>query len=375
MLHLWKRLLARSAPRSITLRPQLEPLEERQVPSLAPVSSNNNTQTSLFALGLDKQVYEERFDVNSKQIGASMLTAPGQVQALTAITLHSSQPLLFVLGLDGQVYEQTFDLKGNPTSAYKLTAPGQVKAIQAVVDRSSSTPLLLAQGLDNQVWYQKFDLTGVTSSGYHLAAPGQVQSFIATGSTPFTSNVGAPVIFAIGMDSQVYEAQVSNLLNSVSPYFLVAPGQVRAIDYSGESNTFLAIGRDRQVIQLLFDTNGRSIGGYSVLVPGQVKDFTQTLAFTMTNTGGGFYAAEVFVLGLDGQVYEVKLDQSNHPTSGYLLTTPGQVKALRAWSLGSPGAMVFVIGLNKELYQQTFTAVGASTGGYHSTGTRRYSTD
>jgi hypothetical protein len=40
-----------------------------------------------------------------------------------------SHPELFVIGLDNQVYAQKFDTLGNPVATYFLTQPGTVKTI------------------------------------------------------------------------------------------------------------------------------------------------------------------------------------------------------------------------------------------------------
>src|SRR6516225_7993700 len=61
-----------------------------------------------------------------------------------------------------------------------------------------------------------------------------------------------------------------------------------------------------------------------------------------------------FVLGLDNQVYEQDFDSAGRPASGYVLTTPGQVKEI---GLGYDllGYMhLFAMGLDNQVYEQDF---------------------
>jgi uncharacterized delta-60 repeat protein len=73
---------------------------------------------------------------------------------------------------------------------------------------------------------------------------------------------------------------------------------------------------------------------------------------------------EAFVLGLDNQVYEQTFDAAGHSSSNYTLTKPGAVKALAAGHDAANHPLLFVIGLDNQVYAQKFDASGTSVSNY-----------
>jgi hypothetical protein len=73
---------------------------------------------------------------------------------------------------------------------------------------------------------------------------------------------------------------------------------------------------------------------------------------------------EVFVVGLDNQIYSQMLDSSGNPIGSYILTQPGQVLKEEVGHDASGRPVVFVLGLDNQVYEQTFDANGHSTSGY-----------
>jgi hypothetical protein len=72
----------------------------------------------------------------------------------------------------------------------------------------------------------------------------------------------------------------------------------------------------------------------------------------------------VFVIGLDNQVYAQKLDAHGNPAWGYFLVQPGAVKAISPGRDCKGNLELFVIGLNDRVYSQKFDSNGNPVGGY-----------
>jgi hypothetical protein len=116
------------------------------------------------------------------------------------------------------------------------------------------------------------------------------------------------------------------------------------------------IGLDNQVYAQKIDPNGSSATGYFLTTPGQVLSFAAgTTAFGLP---------ELFVLGLDNQVYAQTFDVNGNPTSGYVLTTPGKVLSFQVGSDGFGNPEVFALGLDGQVYAQKLNLSGGSASGY-----------
>src|SRR5262249_17408328 len=89
---------------------------------------------------------------------------------------------LFVIGLDSQVYTQKFDFNGTSTGIYTLSSPGQVKAMSVSAD--FPTYGLFVIGLDDQVYEQKMNVDGPASGGYFLTTAGGVHGWPGAPAAP-----------------------------------------------------------------------------------------------------------------------------------------------------------------------------------------------
>jgi ELWxxDGT repeat protein len=322
-------------------------------PFTGPAYTVTRPVEEVFVLGLDNQVYAEKFGSNSSPTGGYFLTRPGQVQALTVGHDASGQPEVFVLGLDNQVYAQTFDANGNSTSGYFLTAPGKVKSMAVGAD-AANHPELFVIGLDNQVYAQKLSANGSALGHYFLAGIGPVLS-IAVGAVAG----GAPELFILGLDNQVYAEMFDTGGNPVSHYFLAAPGRVKSFVVGRDANNhpeLFALGLDNQVYAARFDPAGHPAGGYFLVTPGQVK------ALAVGTDGSS--RPELFVQGLDSQVYGHKFGSSGLPLGSYFLTRSMPVQVLAVGSDDSGDPALFALGLDGQAYGQMFDASGNSASGY-----------
>lgn len=327
-------------------------------------SGSSGSQTKLFLMGLDEQVYTQTLDASGIPRDSSQLAAPGQVNAIQAVNPASGSPLLLVIGFDGQVYEQQFDAAGaplltarNPTGGYFLTKPAQVKAISATVT-SAGNPLIAAIGLDDQVYAQQLDGNGQPAAGYGPTRAGQVLSIVARGNS----------VFVLGLDHQVYETDLTAGAAEWSSYRLVAAGQVKEFGDSSAGGLFV-IKTDDLLNRQAFITGNNPPGQYvlpqlanarPVLFP--INSFSQPPGFTPGGAGG--LSAEVFAIGLDSQIYFQKFLPDGTSDGGYAAASPGAVISDLPWNLPGLPPLLFVVGLDSQIYEQAFDASGNASGGY-----------
>jgi hypothetical protein len=121
--------------------------------------------------------------------------------------------------------------------------------------------LLFAIGLDDQVYLSLSDAAVTQSTGYYLTTPGRVReiSVTYTQQNVLTGSPNSVAVFARGLDNQVY----TNLIpwsGSVSGYHLAARGAVTSIDVSyflaPDGTRFPALyatGLDREVYAAMFE--------------------------------------------------------------------------------------------------------------------------
>lgn len=316
------------------------------------------SQTALFFKGLDNQVYEQRFDANQTLIQATTLTAPGTVGAMQAVTLADGSQVLFVIGLDNQVYEQKFTPSGTSSGGYALTQPGNVKSITATTT-AGGIPLVFAIGMDDQVYVQSFDATGASKGPFAPTSSGKVLSMVASGSPGFAP--ATPFVFVLGLDNKVYQEHLTG--STWSSYQLTTGGRVQSISYSG-AGQFFAVGLDNQVYEQKFDANGNNAGGYILTTPGKVKAIAQGLYSGKT---------ELFAIGNDGQAYVQRFDAAGTSTGGYYLASPGTVKSITPSPLpGSPA--LYAVGADDRVYKLNIDNVtGNSVDAYAATNSGRIS--
>ena len=299
-----------------------------------------------FVIGLDNQVYGEKFDRSGNSLNGYFLTAPGQVKALAVGQDAAGDSVAFVIGLDNQLYVQRFDSNGNSLGGYQQAAPGQIKSVCVGRD-AASDPEVFAIGLDNQVWAEKFGATGNPAGGYFLTNPGQVKS-MAVGHAAG----GAPEVFVIGLDSQVWAEKLDATGNPAGGYFLTNPGQVQSLHVAsggGQPEVFVT-GLDNEVWAEKFDAAGNPLGGYFLTAAGQVK----SLSVGQDAAGN----PEVFVIGLDDQVWTATFDAGGNPLSGYGLTAAGRVKAMALAHDAAGNPEVFAIGLDNQVWADKLGLAG-----------------
>lgn len=310
------------------------------------VNSVNPVSLNLFLIGSDNQVYSEKFDTHLNLISGAALVQLGALgTTLSAVELPTGAPVAFLLGLDNQVYKATFNTAGNLISGFTLTQPGAVRSITATTD-SVGGPLLLATGVDNQIYFQRFDVSGNMTAGYALTSPGAVKDVSASG----------PILFAKGLDNQLYENRLSG--TTWVGYSLPAAGPVQGFDYNQQTGLLLAIGGDNQLYAQRIDGTTGASGGWFLTAPGGIKSVSQDLF-----SGG----ADVFVIGLDNQVYVQPIASNALPgLSSYFPTQPGTVKSIvSAGVAGTPG--LFAVGQDSQVYLLKFDfSTGEVAGGYTS---------
>jgi hypothetical protein len=71
-------------------------------------------------------LWNATFDANGNLTGRYRLTTTGQIKAFSVSRDSSNDPEIFAIGLDDQVYAQRFNALGISISAYSLTSRGQV---------------------------------------------------------------------------------------------------------------------------------------------------------------------------------------------------------------------------------------------------------
>jgi autotransporter-associated beta strand protein len=116
------------------------------------------------------------------------------------------------------------------------------------------------------------------------------------------------------------------------------------------------IGLDNQVYAQKLDSNGSSSSGYVLASPGQVKALVT--AHDPSNLPEGF------VLGMDNQVYALHVNASGNAVSGYFPVAPGQVKSFSVGYDATARPEVFAIGLDNQVYAAKMDANGNPSAGY-----------
>ena len=363
---------------------RLEALEDRWLPSVSVALYTNlvgQGAEELFVFGLDGQVYAQKLDAVGNSTGPYGLTQPGVVKAVSVVNVYSSaSPIfLFAIGLDDQVYEQKFDGAGNSLGPYALTQPGQIKTVAAF--NANGAPELFVVGLDDQVYIQQFGPSGNSSGPYTLSHAGQIKfmtlGFFALAPVGTQPPVN-PELFAIGLDDQVYTQKFNASGTSAGGYALTRPGQVRSVSVGNITTEtpappnsirwditpeMFAVGTDDQVYAMTFNSSGDPVSGYFLAAAGQVRAVGVGLYGTAGAVGAN-NPAVVFVQGLDDQVYELTFDGAGNPTGPYSLVSPGQVKTFTTSPVPRGVNGLFVVGLDDQLYEQRFDNDGVPSGNY-----------
>jgi hypothetical protein len=117
-----------------------------------------------------------------------------------------------------------------------------------------------------------------------------------------------------------------------------------------------AIGLNNEVYSLKIDANGNAVGGYTFTTTGEVKSIN-----TAVDASG---KPVVFAVGLDDQIYSQQFDANGNSLGGYALTTPGRVKSFGVGYTPDGNPELFVIGLDDQVYLQKFGSDDESLDGY-----------
>lgn len=206
-----------------------------------------NGNPLLFAIGTDKQLYEQRFDANGRPLSTNYIKpAYGDFQQTFVTHNQAGNPILYVSGADGQVYYLSLDAGGFPVGSnggtttvplHKLSY-GPVNQL-IVTHLADGTPEIFVRGTDNYIYGHQLNPDGTTGSvgNYFGGKIGPVKSLSVTNDAS-----GNPEIFAVGTDvnstSNVYGQKVDaqgNLVGSLFHVGSVAPGGASAI-YAGTGN-------------------------------------------------------------------------------------------------------------------------------------------
>ena len=317
------------------------------------VVSDAAGRQEMFALGIDNQVWAQKFDVAGNSTSGYFLATPGMVKAFAATRDAYGNPLVFAIGLDSQVYREKFDGNGNPVGGYVLTQPGLVNSITLGHD-ASNRPELFVIGMDGQIWAQKFDFAGNSASGYFLTQPAHVLA-VAVGSDVR----GNPELFAIQTDCQVYGQKLTATGSSASGWFLTAAGAVKAIQVGHDASNrpeLFAIGFDDQVFSQKFDSNGTPASPWTLTTGGQVKGIT--LGYDAFND------PEVFAIGLNDLVYTERFDPHGNSASGYAPVPGGYVRSATVGRDAYNNPELFVIGQDTQVWGMKFDGYGNPISGY-----------
>ena len=127
---------------------------------------------------------------------------------------------------------------------------------------------------------------------------------------------------------------------------------------SSTTEAFVIGSGDGQVYEQRLNADGTPNGSPFLVAPGQVK----SLVAGKFGTGNDM----LFVQGLDDQVYVLTFSGTVPSPAGYVLTQAGAVKSLALTSYGTSSASpaLFVIGQDDQVYFKLFDAAGAASSGY-----------
>lgn len=324
--------------------------------SYEPQSAFVPTQT--FVVGGDGQVYGRKTDNSGTPTGGYYLTAPGGVYGLAVGRFGVSGTMVFVIGTDGQAYAQNIDVSNNHFGSYHngyfAMAPGRVKAIAAGTD-AHDEPLLFAVGLDDQLYEQTFDQLGDRVGGYQPTAFGSIRSVVVT----HDAN-GNPLLYATGTDGQVYGLKMDQYGDVQGGYFKVASGGVKSISVTADASKHPEIfvqGLDNGVYGVKTDATGSPVGGYFNVSNGE--------ATSIAATHDALGKPILFVVGLDGRVYGEKFDSNGTPVGGFYATGAGQVNSIVAGTDGQGRPEILGIAPSDgQVYEQLFDPAGNPPKGY-----------
>jgi hypothetical protein len=116
-------------------------------------------------------------------------------------------------------------------------------------------------------------------------------------------------------------------------------------------------GLDDQVWAMKMDSGGTPVGGYFLTTPGAVKSFVSTY--------DAFGIPIVYAIGLNDQVYYEKFDSNSNNTTPYNLVTAGAVKQITLGHDAAGDPELFVIGLDNQVWAEKLTSQGDPDGTFN----------
>jgi hypothetical protein len=369
MLGLFKSWFASSpGSRRPSVRPQLESLETRDLPTISVGHMFLGVAPETFVIGLDNQVYAQKFDANGTPAYGYFLTAPGQFKKIQVARTNNNTSVVFGIDMNDQLHALKINAYGDPVGGFVPMAPDPIQDVVVVPEFYKSSEVFVL-GMDNQVYAQPLTNSGDPIGNTYLpTAPGQVLK-VLMGVAQSNAQV-VPELFAVGMDSQIYAQEFNPDGTSKGFYFLTAPGQVDvqgSIDFgfanpaTGLVPELFVTGLDDRIYAQKFASNGDPLGGYLMMSTGQV------LSFSVGPMSNDTLHPELFALGLDSQVYALKISATGDPVGDFVLTAPGQVRNLTASYVQKNGNYyleLFVTGMDSQVYVQLFDVNGNSQGDY-----------
>jgi hypothetical protein len=318
----------------------------------------------VFAVGLDSRVYGQHLDSRGNPGGGYFLASVDAVQSIVTGHDAAGRPIVFALGLDNQVYYQRFDLNGNPLGDFVLAAVGAIKTYTVTTD-ASGNPELFVTGLNDNVFGLTFDANDIPSpTGYFLAGLGAVKSVALSHDTQ-----GRPELFVIGLDNQIYARRfdANGQPLPTENYFLTQAGQVKALSVGQNSTNqpvLYAIGLDSQVYGQRFDDNGLSASGWFLALastehgPRLVK--TLQVGHDANNT------PMLFVTGLNDNIFMAAMEATGAPEArDYSLAAAGAVKDFKIGYDANNIPEIFALGLDDQIYYELFNPPGSPSQVYH----------
>ena len=153
---------------------------------------------------------------------------------------------------------------------------------------------------------------------------------------------------------------------AVSPYRLTHTGRVKALTASQDNTNdpeLFVIGLDNQVYTLAFNADGSVFSGtpnYTLTAPGRVQSIAAAQPGPLQNP-------ELFAVRPDNQVYEALAPSAVGKYGPYQVQVPGKVKALSVTPDSAGDLHLFVIGLDSQVYQALFDGRGSAMSPYRLT--------
>jgi hypothetical protein len=217
----------------------------------------------------------------------------------------------------------------------------------AVAGGSQST--LVGTSFPNPILITVTDASGHPVSGVNVTvtAPSSGASATLMGAGPTNSSGQVTLTAVANQVAGTYSVTVSAA--SVTTTFSLTNLASKPV-----ANLFVR-GLDNQVYFAPLDASGKPQGTYSLAAHGQVQSITPA-----TDANGN---PLLFALGLDDQVYLLKFDTNSNPTGSYSLTAPGRVKSI-AVDTFSGMEELFAIGMDNQVYALKLDANGNATSPY-----------